>query len=133
MTGRYVFYRLSAKFLDRSRDIPEDAKDVVYYSLAIGHHIGVVDCFTPALSCPATLYDRVIASLPRGAGREKLEGLRIFGEITIDRTHTKTLTDAVGSARSEGDAEVAAWLDEFMKLTEAIDMEPAIYLIGRAR
>ncbi|WP_305813079.1 formate hydrogenlyase maturation HycH family protein [Photobacterium leiognathi] len=42
------FYNGSRKFVDESYDVPEEAKQIMYYSLAIGHHLGVVDCLDAA-------------------------------------------------------------------------------------
>jgi hydrogenase-4 component J len=35
MAGRVVFYQLTHKFVNREQDIPEDSRQVIYYSLAI--------------------------------------------------------------------------------------------------
>lgn len=131
--GEIVFYRLSSKLLERDSDIPEEAREVVYYSLAIGHHVGVFDCFTPILRCSAAFYDRLVAALPDGEARRKLDGLRRFGEITIDKSHTRLLGGAIASVRGEVDAEEGAWLDTLAASLAAIEREPAIYLMGRRR
>lgn len=136
MSGEIVFYQLNAKVLERAEDIPEDAKQVMYYSLAIGHHIGVFDCFKPAFRCPGTVYDRV---LDRMAGseeaRRKLAGLLRFGEIIVDSTHCRMLTAAIDAAESitgsTADQDVADWLGQLRAALEAIRREPAIYLMGR--
>lgn len=39
MADEVFFYRLSRKFVDEQFDVPEEAKEVMYYSLAIGHHL----------------------------------------------------------------------------------------------
>lgn len=78
-----VFYQLNAKVLERKEDIPEDARQVVYYSLAIGHHIGVFDCFKPAFRCTTAVFDRVLDTLKDSEeAHRKLSGLLRFGEIT---------------------------------------------------
>lgn len=132
MSGEIVFYQLNAKVLERAEDIPEDAKQVMYYSLAIGHHIGVFDCFRPAFRCPGAVYDRV---LDRVAGseeaRRKLAGLLRFGEIIVDSTHCRMLTAAIDAAEVAGDRDVADWLDQLRAALESIRREPAIYLMGR--
>ncbi|TBW40322.1 formate hydrogenlyase maturation protein HycH [Siculibacillus lacustris] len=130
MTG-VVFYRLNAKFLERATDVPEDAREVVYYSLAIGHHVGVFDCFKPVLRCSADFYDRLIAVLPEGEARRKFEGLHRFGEITIDRSHTEMIGRAIDTVRDDLDDETATWLGELSQSLAAIDREPAIYLMAR--
>ncbi|HCT2508055.1 TPA: formate hydrogenlyase maturation protein HycH, partial [Aeromonas dhakensis] len=35
MADEVFFYRLSRKFVDEQFDVPEEAKEVMYYSLAI--------------------------------------------------------------------------------------------------
>ncbi len=132
MTAEIVFYRLNAKVVERTEDIPDDSKQVVYYSLAIGHHIGVFDCFKPVLRCSGALYDAVLASLPQdGEARRKLAGLLRFGEITVDKSHTEILRPAIALAAGSASEAVAAWLRELDDSLAAIDREPAIYLMGR--
>ncbi|MDR3438353.1 formate hydrogenlyase maturation HycH family protein [Telmatospirillum sp.] len=132
MTGDVVFYQLNAKFLERAEDVPETSKQVVYYSLAIGHHIGVFDCFKPVLRCNGSLYDEVLASLPDdGEAHRKLAGLLRFGEITVDRSHTALLRQAFVAARPTAPADVQSWFGDFDKSLDAIEQEPAIYLMGR--
>jgi hypothetical protein len=132
MTGEIVFYQLSSKYVERDEDVPEAAREVVYYSLAIGHHIGVFDCFTPKLRCPGAVYARVLDALSADAeARRKLERLLEFSEIQVDRSHTALLRSAIDRARGDADAEVGAWFDTFDQSLAAIEQEPAIYLMGR--
>lgn len=132
MSDAVVFYQLNAKFLERAEDIPSDAKQVVYYSLAIGHHVGVFDCFKPILRCPAAVYDQVVAAMPEGsAARRKLLGLHRFGEITIDCSHTALLKGAIATARTDATPEAGAWMRGLDAALDAIVQEPAIYLMGR--
>lgn len=44
-----VFYELTRKFVETEEDVPQEACDVLYYTLAVGHHTGVLDCFEPRL------------------------------------------------------------------------------------
>ena len=44
MSETVVFSQLSRKFIDENDATPDAAQQVVYYSLAIGHHLGVIDC-----------------------------------------------------------------------------------------
>jgi hydrogenase-4 component J len=131
MSGDIVFYRLNAKILDSAKDVPENAKQVVYYSLAIGHHVGVFDCFKPVLRCPGAFYQRLVDALPEGEARRKLDGIRRFGEITIDRSHTALLGQAIADASPGLDPEAAAWFGELSVSLAAIEAEPAIYMMGR--
>ncbi len=52
MSEKVVFSQLSRKFIDENDATPAEAQQVVYYSLAIGHHLGVIDCLEAALTCP---------------------------------------------------------------------------------
>lgn len=132
MKGDVVFYRLNAKVVERAEDVPDHARQVVYYSLAIGHHIGVFDCFKPVLRCSGALYDRIVAAFPPdGEARRKLTGLSRFGEITVDRSHTALLRPAIAAALAAAPGEVADWLRELDLSLAAIEQEPAIYLMGR--
>lgn len=126
-----VFYRLNAKFLERQEDVPKAAKNVVYQALAIGHHVGVFDCFKPVLRCSGDFWNRLLAALPEGEARRKLAGIDRFGEITIDRTHTTLLGRALEEARPTLDEETTQWCDDLQASLAAIEIEPAIYLMGR--
>lgn len=55
MADEVFFYRLSRKFVDEQFDVPEEAREVMYYSLAIGHHLGIVDCLRADLVCSLTV------------------------------------------------------------------------------
>jgi hydrogenase-4 component J len=131
MSGDIVFYRLNAKILDSAKDVPENAKQVVYYSLAIGHHVGVFDCFKPVLRCAGDFYQRLVDALPEGEARRKLDGIRRFGEITIDRSHTALLGQAIADVSPRLDPEAGAWFGELSVSLAAIEAEPAIYMMGR--
>ncbi len=63
MSETVVFSQLSRKFIDENDATPDAAQQVVYYSLAIGHHLGVIDCLEAALSCP-----RLSTGVDRHAG-----------------------------------------------------------------
>lgn len=52
MSERVVFGQLSRKFADRSDATSAETQQVVYYSLVIGHHLGVINCLKTALICP---------------------------------------------------------------------------------
>ncbi|MGQ7168117.1 formate hydrogenlyase maturation HycH family protein, partial [Escherichia sp. R-CC3] len=49
--GEIVFWTLRKKFVASSDEMPEHSSQVMYYSLAIGHHVGVIDCLNDALPC----------------------------------------------------------------------------------
>lgn len=83
MSAKVIFYALSQKSLDSKEKVPEQAQLVMYYSLAIGHHVGVIDCLKPVLTCPLDDYQTWITQLPIGDAQCKMVGLQKFGEITL--------------------------------------------------
>ena len=64
--GKAVFWSLRQKFLDSDDDMPAQAQQVMYYSLAIGHHVGVIDCLNTELSCPLPQYQTWVELFPEG-------------------------------------------------------------------
>ena len=130
-TDRVVFYQLSRKFLHQGHDVPEKSKQLIHYTLAIGHHIGVVDCFTAKLEMPVDGYRGWLSHLPRGQARRKLEGLLRFGEIEITAGHTQPLREAFDAATGAMSATEAGWTAQVNKMLQTIDEEPAIYLMVR--
>jgi hydrogenase-4 component J len=133
MSAEIVFYGLDAKVLERASDVPEGPRQVVYYSLAIGHHIGVFDCFRPAFRCDEAFWQRLLDRLPPGEAKRKLEGIARFGEIVVDRSHTRLLSTAFAEIRPDLDPETRVWVDRFVATLAAIEAEPAIYLMGRRK
>ncbi len=95
MEPQVVFYRLSRKIVNNQENIPEDARQVMYYSLAIGHHVGVMDCFSELMVVPAEKYKQCLDRLPEGEGRRKLEGALKWNEIEINRSHVDELLPAL--------------------------------------
>ena len=74
-----------------------------------------------------------VAVLPEGEARRKLDGLRRFGEITIDSTHTRILRSALSAARQKFDLETEQWSSGLDQALQAIDQEPALMLMVRRR
>lgn len=133
MSGRVIFYSLSKKFLEREQDLPVEGatRQVIYQTLALGHHIGVIDCLKTALSCPLDGYERWVGRLPPGEARRKLEGVFKFGEIMIDASHTQLLGLALSRVEFEG--EELHWTRALMSALAAIEAEPAMYLMVKRR
>lgn len=99
MSEKVVFSQLSRKFIDENDATPDAAQQVVYYSLAIGHHLGVIDCLEAALSCPWQEYLAWIGTLEAGStARRKMEGVPKYGEIVIDSNHIAMLANAFDAA-----------------------------------
>lgn len=135
-----VFYRLSRRFVNTERSISKEASDIVYYTLEVGHHTGLIDCFDEELSCPLDTYRAICARFPEGGeARYKLEGILRSGEIQVDRSSVPQLEEPVAevSARVQDDPDAPAaekaWLAAFSKLIGQIKRDPVLYLMGRER
>jgi hypothetical protein len=128
---RVVFYRLTHKFLSQEEDVPEKARQVVYYSLAIGHHVGVLDCLQPLLELPLEEYRRWAASLADGPARRKLEGLLKWGEIEINRSHAGGLLTALEGFRPGLVDAQPHWVGTLSRCLQGMIDEPALYLMAR--
>ncbi len=100
MSEKVVFSQLSRKFIDENDATPAEAQQVVYYSLAIGHHLGVIDRLEAALTCPWDEYLAWIATLEAGSeARRKMEGVPTAQSL-IDINHVPMLANAFDTARA---------------------------------
>ena len=72
--GEIVFWTLRKKFVASSDEMPEHSSQVMYYSLAIGHHVGVIDCLNVAFRCPLTEYEDWLALVEEEQARRKMLG-----------------------------------------------------------
>ncbi|WBU50312.1 formate hydrogenlyase maturation HycH family protein [Kosakonia pseudosacchari] len=127
-----VFSQLRRKFIDENDATPAQAQQVVYYSLAIGHHLGVIDCLETALSCSWEDYLAWIATLEAGSeARRKMEGVPRYGEIVIDSTHVMLLANAFDRAQARQNAQQLAWSKALLSMLHDIHQESAIYLMVR--
>jgi len=131
MTERVVFYQLTHKFVNQEQDIPEDARQVVYYSLAIGHHVGVMDCFQSLMEIPLEDYRHWVSQLPAGTSRRKLEGLLKFGEIEINHSHAGELLKVLKDSCSALSASKTGWAGTLAQCLQKMIEEPALYLMVR--
>ncbi|HDR2559823.1 TPA: formate hydrogenlyase maturation HycH family protein [Enterobacter ludwigii] len=132
MSETVVFSQLSRKFIDENDATPDAAQQVVYYSLAIGHHLGVIDCLETALSCPWPDYLAWIATLAEGStARSKMEGVPKYGEIVIDANHIAMLASAFDAALSVQTPQQQAWSKILLSMLHDIHQESAIYLMVR--
>jgi formate hydrogenlyase maturation protein HycH len=130
MPGKVKFFKLYKKFVDENNDTPE-VRQLKYYALAIGHHIGVVDCFSPVMDIEKEDYFNWIRKLPQGKARRKLEGLAKWGELEINREHVALLSSALSEAASSFLPEEKKWTSNLLQLLQMIKKEPAIYLVVR--
>ena len=133
MEPQVAFYQLERKVVSNQQSVPEDARQIVYYSLAIGHHVGVMDCFAELLSVPAEGYRQWLSRLPEGEGRRKLEGVLAFDEIEINQSHISELMSALDVARPTMSADEKEWTERFVHYLNQINGEPALYLMVKMR
>jgi hypothetical protein len=131
VSERAVFYQLTHKFVNNEKAIPEEARQVIYYSLAIGHHIGVMDCFQSLMEIPLDDYRLWIARLPEGTGRHKLEGVLKWGEIEINSSHTAELVPAINAGLAQMNEAEAHWSGVLVQCLQNMVAEPALYLMVR--
>ena len=107
-------------------------RPLVYYSLAIGHHLGVIDCLEAALTCPWDEYLAWIATLEAGSeARRKMEGVPKYGEIVIDINHVPMLANAFDKARAAQTSQQQEWSTMLLSMLHDIHQENAIYLMVR--
>ena len=100
--------------------------------LAIGHHLGVIDCLEAALTCPWDEYLAWIATLEADStARRKMEGVPKYGEIVIDSNHVSMLANAFDKARALQTPQQKAWSQAMLNMLHAIHQESAIYLMVR--
>lgn len=127
MSAKIVVYQLRSKFVNQREDVPEDARQVVYYTLAVGHHVGVMDCFSSQFEIPLDEYAAWLQNLPNGLSRTKLEGAVRWGEIEVNASHVEMLLPLFDTAQSND----PGWMQEFVNCLNDIKQEPALYLMVR--
>lgn len=129
MTTKVIFYLLNQRFVENDEQVPEAAKEVMYYSLAIGHHVGVIDCFKNLLSCDYDDYQRFVSEFPEGEAKRKFSGLIKFGEIVIDSSHVNLLAKALDENRGNFSPEHQKWVEILMDTLASIQREPVMYIM----
>lgn len=131
--AQITFWSLRQKFLD-SESVPEQSQQVMYYSLAIGHHVGVIDCLKTELTCDLEHYSQWISMLGTHEAQRKMKGLLTYGEIHIDSTHVDMLAHALSPlVGTNQPAPFRQWSATLLHLLAEIQQEPAIYLIVKKR
>lgn len=129
MEPQVSFYRLDKKIVQNQERIPDRSRQILYYSLAIGHHVGVMDCFSVFLEIPVERYRRLLVHLPQGPGRIKLEGVLKWGEIEINRDHVRDLVSVLTVALPALDEIETGWANTLVGWLQKIVDEPALYLM----
>ena len=127
MSPLIKIYRLSKKFVNEREDVPDNARQVMYYTLAVGHHVGVLDCFTCMLEIPQDDFVNFLHSLPESSGRLKLEGLLKWGGIEINSSHSADLLPLFEKAAQEH----KKWTSILSDCLVTMKQEPAFYLMAR--
>ncbi len=133
MEPQVAFYRLDRKVVHNEQDIPEEARQVMYYSLAIGHHVGVMDCFSELMVIPAQVYERCLNFLPDGDARRKLEGALRWNEIEINRSHVDELLPALQALLPGLSDPDSLWVHTLLRSLQEMVVEPAFYLMVKMR
>lgn len=132
MTTQVIFYLLNQRFVENDTQVPEQAQQVMYYSLAIGHHVGVIDCFKKLLVCDYADYQQFVEQF-EGEAKRKLSGLLRFGEITIDSSHVNLLARAFDEVYAGLNEKYQHWVDILMETLAAIQKEPVMYIMVKRR
>lgn len=125
MNETIVFYRLMSKFVNQREDIPEDARQVIYYTLAVGHHVGVLDCFTRLFEIPMESFKKWLDLLPESDGKTKLSGIIRWGEIEVNKSHASMLQEILELPVSEQ----FPWRPIFQDCLHSMQIEPAFYIM----
>ncbi|UXY12244.1 formate hydrogenlyase maturation HycH family protein [Kosakonia sp. ML.JS2a] len=129
--AKVMFWALRQKFVDDSVELEEKSRQVMYYSLAIGHHVGVIDCLNVVLECPLTDYQQWLTLLEEGTARRKMQGLLTFGEIIIDASHIDTLAPAFAALSKTAVEPWRGWSLQILQHLQDMAHEPALYLMVR--
>ena len=133
MTTKVIFYLLNQRFVENDKQVPEQAQQVMYYSLAIGHHVGVIDCFKKLLICDYDDYQHFVQSFPKGEARRKFAGLMKFGEIVIDSSHVNLLAKAMDENKANFAPQYQQWVEILMDTLASIQREPVMYIMVKRR
>ena len=144
-TGDHIsFYLLTRKMVDNAKSIPEDVQDVLYYTLAIGHHTGVMDFFEERFSIPVESYRKIVDLMEDEQARRKWLGVFKFGEIEVGKEHLSQVLPAARSALSHidvfnevGKKSISLTADEIDELSRLVELllrvrsETNVYLMVR--
>ncbi|QEH45407.1 HycH family protein [Aggregatibacter actinomycetemcomitans] len=128
-----IFYLLNERFVENDEQVPEQAQQVMYYSLAIGHHVGVIDCFKKLLICGYEDYQQFVAAFPEGEAKRKFAGLMKFGEIVIDSSYVNLLAKALDENKAHFTPQHQQWTEILMDTLASIQREPVMYIMVKRR
>ena len=104
-------HKLTRKFVDDSHSVDEQAQQIMYYTLAIGHHTGVIDCFDEVERIPLESYERICAAVADERVRYKLEGVMRRTEIEMNKEYATSVALAFGGVLALRSGEASAGVD----------------------
>lgn len=133
MTGQVVFYRLSRRYGPDRRGAPEQARQLVYVSLALGHHVGLIDCLSPILEVPDEAFAEWLTALHDGPARHKLAGVLQWDEVEIDSAQAGALLEALQASQARMQPAEQRWAAILQAHIQNMADEPAMYLMVRRR
>lgn len=102
-----VVYELTGKLVDPEHKSPETSKQIIYYTLSVGHNTGTFDCFAEKLICSRKDYLLTLDLFEEGPALNKFMGVEAFGEIEINAESAPMLSRAVAQAYKKLEAELA--------------------------
>ncbi|MDU8923727.1 formate hydrogenlyase maturation HycH family protein [Pasteurellaceae bacterium LIM206] len=126
---KVIFYLLNRRFVENNESIPAEAKEVMYYSLAIGHHVGVIDCFKKLIVADYADYRQFVQNFPEGEAKRKFAGLIKFGEIVIDSSHVNLLAQALDANKAQFPVRYQQWAEILLDALASIQREPVMYIM----
>lgn len=133
--GDVVFYQVKAKFVDSEKSVPEETKEVLYYTLSIGHHTGVIDCLEEQLRIPKADYEEICKFL-EGEAKYKLEGAIRNTEIQIEKHNLPLLVEELNNVLSEStelDDVTITNIHNILKVFKVLEDDTAAYIMARLR
>ncbi len=140
-----VFYRLTKRFVEDESDVSEEALDVIYYTLAMGHNTGIIDCFDPKIAIDRKLFDHIVDSLDDSEGKRKLSGIEKFGEIQLDKLSVVDVIETVEKLDLNESSEpplvdryadqrvvtASQFREELLELASQVYYQPQVYVVAR--
>lgn len=133
--GDVVFYQVRAKFVDSEKSVPEESKDVLYYTLSIGHHTGVIDCLEEKLRIPKSEFLK-ICDLLDGEAKFKLEGAVRNTEIQIEKHNLLPLIENLNAVLNSADTlddVTKANIGNILDVFKVLEDDTAAYIMARLR
>ena len=119
--------------MNNKDSLPEPSRQIMYYSVAIGHHVGVMDCFEELMTVSAAEYKQCLDRLPQGEARRKLQGALEWDEIEINRSHADYLLPALKAVLPGMRDSDSSWVRTFIRCLHDMVSEPAMYLMVKLR